>query len=412
MRWFNDHYHPTVAKELQHEYQTTIEDGATAEVTREISHRGQQTTETRGHILALDEENSGLQRALLLQQTSPAFLYSLSFSDGYALRSFVWVDGRWRWLGKMRSIGEFTAPAVRMMSAFSAYGDSTSELERFLGDLTQYLYARATSSEDQEFRGELDEFCRGLLLPDASGWFVESFGEVIGRALADDYSVRVNEPLLGQLLTSMVFGGFYKISAKPLSESASFTHQLITQHTRASLYSSRHQNPETLVTHGAWVHAMGSWRYAGSMQALTALPEWKQTLQYSQRFPESQEGLQNLFRQFLASISDDTVLFGYLLDLCKPKEAKAEWFVNVSESPDKAIASYQEKWSEAVGELLRSVLKLSTIKDKYISTNKSAQAPVYGVFVHLPRQDRILGLAPIGFYEGAWRVLGEIFIAE
>jgi hypothetical protein len=196
------------------------------------------------------------------------------------------------------------------------------------------------------------------------------------------------------------------------SERASFTNQLITKHTQAPLYSSEHRNPETSVTHGAWVHSFGSWRYAGSFQALTKLPEWKQELQYSQRFPESQEGLQRFTERLLASISDDVVLFGYLLDLCKPQEAKTEWFIDSSENPNNAVVLYQEKWSEEVGELLRTLLKLSTIKDTYISLKKSAQAPIYGVFVHLPRQERVLGLAPVGFYEGAWRILGEVFVVE
>jgi hypothetical protein len=42
-------------------------------------------------------------------------------------------------------------------------------------------------------------------------------------------------------------------------------------------------------------------------------------------------------------------------------------------------------------DMLRFLVKLSTIKDEYISLKKSVQASVYGVFVHLPRQERVLG---------------------
>jgi hypothetical protein len=410
--WFATHYKQEVAKQLSAEYQSTLEAGVLAEVAQEISNRSQYKAEARGHILALDQENAGLQKALLLHQQKPAFLYSLSFEDGYALRSFVWVGGHWRWLGKMRSIEKFEAPALRVMPPFAYYENSADGLETFLGDLTQHLYAHSTSSNESEFQKELREICRGLLLPDVKTWFLENFGDRRGGPLAADYTARVNETLLGQLLTSMVFGGFYKVSARPLSESQTFTEQFITKHTETSLFSSQHQNPENIVTHGVWTYLHKAWRYAASMQACTSLSEWSQELNYEQRFPETKEGLRAFFECLLASTSDDPVLFGYLLELCRPKEAKPEWFANISENPIKTATSYTENWEASASQLLRSLLRAGAIKDKHISLHKSAQAPVYGVFVHLPRQDQILGFAPLAFYEGAWRMLGDVFIQE
>ncbi|QDT09346.1 hypothetical protein [Planctomycetes bacterium K23_9] len=110
LKWFDEHFDAETARALKTEYRqaASMYSGIGNLVAKQKA-QGKTNLELAMHTKAIDPTATGWQNAALQRMTKPTPLYSLRMvrpgaTSGFSLVSFVYVDGRFAFAGKLSAL--------------------------------------------------------------------------------------------------------------------------------------------------------------------------------------------------------------------------------------------------------------------------------------------------------------------
>ncbi|HWP40600.1 MAG TPA: hypothetical protein VNL70_06705 [Tepidisphaeraceae bacterium] len=174
------------------------------------------------------------------------------------------------WLAPMMLLALLQSPAARAQTTLPTYPENSEGLKQLFADLL---------GAAQERQGQkVYAFMHSLLLPDANKWFTDTFGEEIGRPLAEEYTREMEKfpAAMTGLFLRLANPKDLKITVTAVEQSDdpnARIHQRFALAAMANpvpLYTVRLQkeNSSSHITLWSIVYVDGGFRLAGKMESI------------------------------------------------------------------------------------------------------------------------------------------------
>lgn len=419
--WFSSIFGPERAPSLCAEYAQRLSKDEPVELCNTLSRtlsaledeaRAQGTSvalHAEGHLSPWSQEVTLLQARALGAMRRPVPLFTVTLGGNESLWSFVFVEGSWRWLGKLYALDEAADPEdlPGPETAPTAYPNTPEGLARALTDATR----EALAGHRESFVAR----CASFVLPDPTAAFGSWMGEP-GRALgaSQPQALAIAELFLAYAQQERLL-----VTARVVRDTAEVptVQRLWTEQAPSAppLYQAAHHGPEGHPQLTSWVFMDGAWRFL-ALAPLRHAPGWREALRYPwpedparARFANTEAGLTALCETLATAAHTDRTLFLYLLDTLLP-EAPEDWFL--AGYPDEsarrtARAAFLQGRAEQRQLLSQRFALLPDGHAGHHFTVGALQAQGwYIVLWRAPGEDAPLrALLPLGIYEGAWRLL-------
>jgi len=403
--WFAEMFGEAAAIGLSAEYEEHLASGAMRDIAVKLTedvYAAAAARANRDEIVLVEGFSSpyssnatGLQRAALAAMSRPTPLYLVTIPSAYQLSSFVFVDGHWRWIGKLQALA--AAPSWQPATSYAA---DAAGLARLIVDST---HRAATGSLDAS----------ALLLPDAEAWLAARVGVEAARVLAP---LQADPQRIANTFTGAAAAELFVVDAAPLADDpgATMSQQLWrTLVPGGEAHGAHHRGPDERGLRSSWVYVAGAWRNL-YLPALELLPAWREHLRYpwpeepsSARFPPTPAGLSALLHELARCVRRDRGLFGYLFAALLAPRPEPSWFALLVDDEAKrveAAASLAEDASR-FADMIEQRLALGD-RHSFVVLPTLRSNDVHMVLWQSPSDDsheRCIG--PVVFCDGAWRLL-------